>query len=258
MADSKKYYYMRLTENFFESNEMIALESLPDGCLYSNILLKMYVRSLRGNGRLVLNDRIPYSAELLASVTRHSVGVVEKALDVFVQLGLVEVLDSGAIYMLDIQNFIGQSSTEADRKRAYRAQIEKEKKSSNTNALSVTEDKCPDKPPPEIEIEIEIEKEGASKPPSRPFTPPTMEEVSAYCQERKNDVNPQKFFDYFQESGWVDAKGNKVRNWKQKVITWEGRNSHAGAEVQAPSKPKTYKTVVIDGEEVDIEVTDDG
>ena len=54
------------------------------------------------------------------------------------------------------------------------------------------------------------------------FTPPTLEEVRAYCQERKNDVDPQKFFDYFSASDWVDSKGKPVRNWKQKIITWEG------------------------------------
>ena len=60
MADNKKYYYMRLKENFFDSSEISLLESMPDGYLYSNILLKLYLRSLRGEGRLAINN-IPYS-----------------------------------------------------------------------------------------------------------------------------------------------------------------------------------------------------
>ena len=59
----------------------------------------------------------PYTPEVLATLTGHQVGTVEKALDVFKRLGLIEVLDNGAIYMMDIQNFIGQSSSEADRQR---------------------------------------------------------------------------------------------------------------------------------------------
>lgn len=114
---------------------MILLENMKDGYLYSNILLKLYLRSLKDNGRLMLNSRIPYNSQMIASVTRHQVGTVEKALEIFEGLGLVEILDNGAIYMLDIQNFIGESSTEADRKRQYRAQIAQEK------------DKCPDKSP---------------------------------------------------------------------------------------------------------------
>ena len=53
MADGKIYYYMRLKDNFFDTNEMVVLESLQDGYLYSNILLKLYLRSLRDNGRLM-------------------------------------------------------------------------------------------------------------------------------------------------------------------------------------------------------------
>lgn len=127
VSDSKKYYYLKLKEDFFESDEMILLESLPDGYLYSNILMKLYVRSLRNEGKLMINDKIPYNAQMIATVTRHQVGTVEKALSIFQELKLIEVLDNGAIYMSDIQNFIGKSSTEADRKREYRSRIEAEK-----------------------------------------------------------------------------------------------------------------------------------
>lgn len=136
MADNKTYYYMRLKENFFDSSELATVESLPDGFLYSNILLKMYLRSLRDEGRLMVGT-IPYNAEMIANITHHKVKTVEKALELFKSVGLIEVLDNGAIYMLDIQNFIGKSTTEADRKRAYRERIDRER------------DKCPDISTPE-------------------------------------------------------------------------------------------------------------
>ena len=110
MADNKKYYYMRLKENYFDSSEISLLESMPDGYLYSNILLKLYLRSLRGEGRLAIHD-IPYSPEMIATVTHHPVETVQKALDIFQSLGLIEILDSGVIYMLRIQEFIGKSCT---------------------------------------------------------------------------------------------------------------------------------------------------
>jgi hypothetical protein len=59
------------------------------------------------------------------------------------------------------------------------------------------------------------------KPKRKPFTPPTLEEIKAYCLERKNNVDAQKFYDYFSASDWYDSKGNKVKSWKQKIITWE-------------------------------------
>lgn len=154
MADNKKYYYMRLKANFFDTNEMKVLESMQDGYKYSNILLKLYLMSLQSDGKLMLNEHIPYNSQMIATITRHSVGDVEKALVLFKDLGLIEILDSGAIYMLDIQNFIGASSSEAERKKTYRRKIEHERQS-----VGQIEDKCPDKSPPEIEIEIELEKD---------------------------------------------------------------------------------------------------
>ncbi len=146
MSDSKKYYYLKVKDNFYESEEMIILQNMPDGYLYSDILMKLYLRSLKNNGKLMFKDVIPYTPSALAQVVRHQVGTVEKALKIFQDLGLIEVLDNGAIYMLDIQNFIGKSSTEADRKRLYRAEIQKEVKMLGQMS---------DKTPPEIEIEIE-------------------------------------------------------------------------------------------------------
>ena len=51
--------------------------------------------------------------------------------------------------------------------------------------------------------------------------PPTLEEVKAYCEERNSSVDPVEFYEYFTEGNWIDSKGNKVKNWKQKLITWE-------------------------------------
>ncbi|HGF7717395.1 TPA: phage replisome organizer N-terminal domain-containing protein [Enterococcus faecium] len=157
MADNKRYYYLKLKENFFDSDEMVLLESMPDGYIYSNILLKLYLRSLKHEGKLMFNDRIPFNSTMLATITRHSVGVVEKAVQIFRDLQLIEVLDNGAIYMSDIQSFIGKSSTEADRKRKYRKEIEEAKQNLITSGQM--SDKCPDKTTPELEIELEIELE---------------------------------------------------------------------------------------------------
>ena len=55
---------------------------------------------------------------------------------------------------------------------------------------------------------------------------PTIEEVRDYCiNVRHNNVDYQKFYDYFNEGNWIDSKGNKVRNWKQKIITWEKKTT---------------------------------
>ena len=154
MSDNKKYYYLRVKENFYDSDEMIILESMPDGFLYSNILIKLYLRSLKNNGKLMFNDRIPFNSEMLSKITRHPVAVVEKAVSIFKEMNLIDVLDNGAIFMLDIESFIGKSNTEADRKRDYRRRIEKEKQKILLGHLS---GQMSDEHPPELEIEIEKE-----------------------------------------------------------------------------------------------------
>lgn len=55
------------------------------------------------------------------------------------------------------------------------------------------------------------------------FVPPTYEEVKAYCEERKNNVDPQRFIDYYESNGWMVGK-NKMKSWKAAVRTWERNN----------------------------------
>ncbi len=155
MADNRKYYYLKLKDNFFDGDSIVLLENMQDGILYSNILLKLYLKSLKNGGRLQLDEHIPYTAQMIATLTRHQIGTVERALNIFRQLGLVEELDGGLLYMTDIELMIGQSSTEAERKRAARLE-NKAFLPTRTNGGHLS-DVCP----PEIEIkkEIEIESE---------------------------------------------------------------------------------------------------
>ena len=153
MSDNRKYYYLKLKENYFDDDSIVLLESMQDGVLYSNILLKLYLKSLKHGGRLQLDEDIPYTAQMIATITRQQIGTVERALQIFLKLGLVEVLDSGTFYMSNIELLIGQSSTEAERKRAARLQ---------NKALSVLRTSgghLSDIRLPEIEIELEKEKE---------------------------------------------------------------------------------------------------
>ncbi|MEN8908382.1 MAG: phage replisome organizer N-terminal domain-containing protein [Clostridiales bacterium] len=156
MSDNKKYYYLKVKENFYESEELIILQGQTDGYLYSDILMKLYLRSLKSEGKLMLRDKIPYNSVFLSQVVRHSVGVVEKALKIFRDLELIEVLDNGAIYMSDIQSLIGRGSSESERKARYRKKIEENKKLLKSGTLS---QECPGHFPPEREIELEIELE---------------------------------------------------------------------------------------------------
>ncbi|MCD3211081.1 DnaD domain protein [Clostridium botulinum C/D] len=155
MSDNRKYYYLKLKENFFDTEEIKILEQMTNGYKYSNILLKLYLKSLKFNGALRVNEYIPYNEEMIAAVTNHDVDTVRTAITLFKQLKLIDILNNGTIYMLDIQNFIGKSSTEADRIRSFRKKIENEKKmleGSSTKDVQMYNESTP-----EIELEKEID-----------------------------------------------------------------------------------------------------
>ena len=153
MSDNRKYYYLKLKESYFDEDSIVLLESMQDGVLYSNILLKLYLKSLKHGGRLQLDENIPYTTQMIATITRQQIGTVERALQIFLKLGLVELLDTGAYYMSNIELLIGQSSTEGERKRAAR-QKNRALLPARTNGGHLSDIR-----PPEIEIELEIEKE---------------------------------------------------------------------------------------------------
>lgn len=56
------------------------------------------------------------------------------------------------------------------------------------------------------------------------FAPPTLQAVREYAESMHLDIDPSKFMSYYDASDWHDSQGKKVRNWKQKAITWSGRN----------------------------------
>ena len=98
----------------------------------------MYLMSLKHNGILLLHENLPHTPQTIATFTRHQIGTVERALQIFLKLGFVELLTDGAYYMPDIQLLVGRSSTEAERKRRERLRLQAQKLLSNSKA-----DICP-------------------------------------------------------------------------------------------------------------------
>ena len=79
---------------------------------------------------------------------------------------------------------------------------------------------------------------GISKKESR-FTPPTLDEVRDYCYERKNNIDPSKFIDFYESKGWMIGK-NKMKDWKAAVRTWERRDPTPKDDLETRD-PELYK-----------------
>ena len=73
------------------------------------------------------------------------------------------------------------------------------------------------------------------KEPKKNFEKPTVEEIAAYCAERKNEVDAQAFFDFYESKGWK-VGAVKMKDWRASVRTWEKRNAE---EKKARSRSKT-------------------
>ena len=223
MSDNRKYYYLKLKESYFDDDAIVLLESMQDGMLYSNILLKLYLKSLKYGGTLQLDENIPYTAQMIATITRQQVGTVERALQIFMKLGLVEPLDNGALYMSNIELFIGQSSTEGERKRRARMKISEQKRLSG----QVSEPKA-DICPPEIEIkkeiDIEIEKEReleTGQAPARSYGRYNNVFLSDTELDELKAELPDKWEYYIDRlSTHIASKGTKYRSHAATIYKW--------------------------------------
>lgn len=70
--------------------------------------------------------------------------------------------------------------------------------------------------------------------PAKKTAKPTIEDIKAYCIERRNKVDPEKFFDYYEANGWVQGKSGKpVRDWRACIRTWERNNFDNGKKAQS-------------------------
>lgn len=106
MFDNKRDCYLELKEDFFNSECVLIIEDMKDGYLYINILLKLYLKTMKYGNRLLIHDNIPCNAETIATLTRHQVEMVKEALQVFQDLNLIEISEHGTVSVKDVQKYI--------------------------------------------------------------------------------------------------------------------------------------------------------
>lgn len=78
------------------------------------------------------------------------------------------------------------------------------------------------------------------------FTPPTVDQVKAYCEERRNCVDPQRFVDHYTSNGWMVGK-NKMKDWKAAVRTWE-KNGKESPKTQPQKSSNPFLDLVKGGQ----------
>lgn len=123
MAVNHKFYYLKLKEDFFERDDIKILENGEDGPEYVLLYIKLCLRSLKGDGALVVNEICPMDVKMLASICDTSEAFMGKALELFQKLGLIIVNEDNVFYLPDISWMTGLSSTEGERKAKARAML---------------------------------------------------------------------------------------------------------------------------------------
>jgi len=149
MNAPRKYYWLKLRRDFFKRHDMQIIESMPNGKDYILFYLKLLVESIDHEGNLRFSDNIPYNDQMLASITNTNIDIVRSAVKLFTELGMMDCMDDGTLYMNQVASMMGTETEWAEKKRLYRDKpktIEGQKRTLSDKSI-------------ELELEIELEKE---------------------------------------------------------------------------------------------------
>ena len=226
MADVK---WIKIAVNIFDNRKIRQIECLPDGDGVIAIWFKILCLAGTVNdcGMIYMTKDIPYTEQMLAVEFKRPLALIQMAMRVFEQFGMIEVVDE----IIHVSNWEKYQNIEAmerirDQTR-QRVAAHRERKALN-EACNVTVTQCN-----ATDKEEDIDK---SKKENiyRRFTPPTITEVSDYCKERNNTVDPQRFIDHYTSNGWMVGK-TKMKDWKAAVRNWERNNGKTFGSAQKPN-----------------------
>lgn len=226
MAREKAYYWIKVPINFFDDPAIDWISDQKNGNDYIVFYLRLCLKSANTGGVLIRNIGdmlIPYDVEKLAEIGRTDIDTAAVALKLFEQVGLIEVLENKELYLTAVKDMVGSETAAAHRQRIHRDKKAALVGQCTDNVTQMSQEVC-DNVATEKEIEIEKEKDKKEKRGKRVFTPPTLEEVQAYCKERGNSIDPQYFLDYYTSTGWMRGKV-KLKDWKAAVRTWERQDA---------------------------------
>ena len=233
----KRYFWLKLYDDFFTSKRIKKLRSIAGGDTYTIIYLKMQLKALKTEGYLYFDGVMSDFAEELALDIDESPEDVKVTINYLMSVGLLETNDGEEYKLPFLDNCIGSETAHTQRQRDYiKRKKERELLEASQNDADVTQ--MLQVSDVEIEKDIEIEKNNNKR-----FTPPTIEEVRAYCQERNNTVDAETFINFYESKGWLVGK-TKMKDWKACIRTWE-RNSKKTYTKDTPYE--TYKKTISAG-----------
>lgn len=155
----KKYYWLKLKDDFFSQKEIKRLRRLAGGDTYTIIYLKLLLLSLKNEGKIFFDDVGDDFTDELSLEIDEEMDNVRVTINYLQQKGLLELVKEDEIYLNEVKSMIGSESDSAERVRRYRRSLKGETKLLQCNGHALQRSTNVTKSNTEIEIEIEIEKE---------------------------------------------------------------------------------------------------
>ena len=254
MAESKKYFWLKLKRDFFKRHDIQIIESMPNGKDYILFYLKLLCESVDHEGNLRFSEQIPYNDQMLSTITNTNVDIVRSAIKVFSELGMMDVLDDGTYYMHEVQKLLGFETEWARKQREYRAKRQQEdnvlslsdKSKSKSKSIEIDIDK-------DIEIDKELEKD-------KEITAPKEQKHvhGEYAHVRLKDSEREKLIEeYGQEmtdacikylDEYIEMKGYKAKNhylcikkWVLSAVKEKGQRGNRNTNKVASQLEQSYE-----------------
>ena len=230
MADIK---WIKIVTDIFDNRKIKQIESLPEGDTIIVIWFKLLCLAgvINDNGNVYITNEIPYTDETLATQFNRPLKTIQLAMHTFQSFGMIEIIDD----ILHISNWENYQNIEGMEKVREQNRLRKQRQRENEKLLlgdcHVTSRDSHAIDKNRIDIDKNNIKENIKRKETK-FIPPTLEEIKSYISEKGLKVDAKQFYDYFEEGKWIDSKGNKVRNWKQKLLTWNKFNQGTKKEKQ--------------------------
>lgn len=242
---SKRFYWMKLKENFMTSDTVDFLMSQPNGAEYVVLYQMLCLQTLNTDGvlgRTIGEVMIPYDAAKIQRDCKYfSIDTVTLALGYYKKLGLVFELDNGFLKIANYENIIGSESDSAERMRKMRS----------LQSVSQCDAVCDAACNGNVTLEIEIRDRDINTHSIRAsghapvcahvdgvigFEPPRLDEVKAFIEGRQLEhVDAERFYNWFSAAGWYRGK-TRIVNWQAEALNWERGGIEDAKRQTAPTR----------------------
>ena len=239
----KRYYWLKLPEDFFRDKKIKRLRRMAGGDTYVNIYLEMMLQSLQTDGILYFEGlEEDFAAEVALTIDEQE-DDVRATIGYLLRVGKLEKKTEWEYVIPDAVKSIGSETAVAERVRRCRAN----KKQSEALQCNAPETQVKQNGNGEIDIDREIEKDiylsildGESKENLSTFQqsaqPPTLLEIKQYAEQKGIHTDVQKFYSYYSERGWKTKNGQPITNWKGTLAYW----GKTDGTCQGKRKPESY------------------